>query len=100
MQVKSKVMVLNGDEGLECEFHVDGIHLKHVSEFKYLKYILDESGTDRAECSRKVVSGWRVTDAIRSFVNARDLQLQSAIVLHEILLVPILIYGSETILWK
>ena len=22
---KSKVMVLNGKEGLECEFHVDGI---------------------------------------------------------------------------
>ena len=33
---KSKVMVLNGEEGLECEVHVDGIHLEHVSEFKYL----------------------------------------------------------------
>ena len=25
--VKSKVMVLNGEERLECEVHVDGIHL-------------------------------------------------------------------------
>ena len=33
---KSKVMVLNGEEGLECEVHVDGIRLEHVSEFKYL----------------------------------------------------------------
>ena len=32
----SKMMVLNGKEGLECEVHVDGIHLKHVTEFKYL----------------------------------------------------------------
>ena len=33
---KSKVMVMNGEEGLECEFHVERIHLEHVSEFKYL----------------------------------------------------------------
>ena len=33
---KSKVMVLNGEEGLECEVHIDGIRLEHVSEFKYL----------------------------------------------------------------
>ena len=45
---KSKVMVLNGEEGLECEVHVDGIHLEHVSELKYLGCVLDESGTDGA----------------------------------------------------
>ena len=33
---KSNVMILNGEEGLECEVHVDGIRLVHVSEFKYL----------------------------------------------------------------
>ena len=34
MQVRA--MVLNGEEGLECEVHVDGIHLEHFLEFKYL----------------------------------------------------------------
>ena len=53
---KSKGMVLNGEEGLEYEFHVDGIRLEHVSEFKYLGCVLDESGTDEAERTRKVVS--------------------------------------------
>ena len=38
---KSKVMVRNGEEGLECEVHVDGIRLEHVSEFKYLECVLD-----------------------------------------------------------
>ena len=28
---KNKVMVLNGEEGLECENNVDGIRLEHVS---------------------------------------------------------------------
>ena len=33
---KSKVMVLNRKEGLECEIRVDGMQLEHMSEFKYL----------------------------------------------------------------
>ena len=43
---KSKLMVLNEEEGLECEVHVAGNRLEHISEFKYLGYVLDESGTD------------------------------------------------------
>ena len=43
---KSKVMVLLGGEGgLECEVCGDGMRLEHVSEFKYLECILNESGT-------------------------------------------------------
>ena len=59
---KSKVMVLNGEERLECKVHIDRIHLEHVSEFKYLGYVLDKSGIDGSECSRMVVSegGWQM----------------------------------------
>ena len=41
----------------------------------------------------------RVAGAIRSLVNARDLQLECARVLHETLLVPFLVYSNETMLW-
>ena len=43
-----------------CEVHVDGIRLD------------DESGTDGAECSRKVAG------AVKSLINANDLQLECA----------------------
>ena len=43
-------------------------------------------------------SGRKVAGAIRSLINARDLQLQCVRVLHEGLLVPILLYGSETLM--
>ena len=46
------------------------------------------------------MSGKRVAGAIRSLVNAWDLQLESTRVLHETLLVPIFMYGSKTMLWK
>ena len=42
------------EEGLECEVNIEGIHLEHVSEFKYLRFVLDESDTDGTECSRRV----------------------------------------------
>ena len=53
-----------------------------------------------AECSRKVASGRRVVGAIRSLINARDLQFECARLLHETLFVPVLMNGSETMLWK
>ena len=97
---KRKVVVLNGEEGLVYEVCVDGERLEHVSEFKYFGRVLDESGTDEAECRRKVASGRRVADTIRSLVKARGLQLKCERVLHETLFVLVLMYSSETMLWK
>ena len=62
---KTKVMVMNGEEGLE-------------GEFKYLGCVLNKASTDWAECSRKVVSERRVAGAIMSIVNVRGLQLECA----------------------
>ena len=42
-----------------------------MSELKYLRYVLDESGADDAEFCKKVPSGAKVTCAIRCMVNAR-----------------------------
>ena len=58
--------------------------------------VLDESGTDEEECSRKVASGRRVVGAIRFLVNVRS--LQCATVLHESLLMPILTCGGEAMI--
>ena len=41
-----------------------------------------------------------VAGAIRPLVNARDFQIECARVLHETLLVLVLIYDSEVMLWK
>ena len=87
---KSKLMVLGGEEGLEYEIHVDGVPLEQVSEFKYMGCVLDESGTNDAECCRKVAVGRKVAGAIRFLVNATVLQLEYARVLNEGLLVPAL----------
>ena len=60
-----------------------------------LQCVLDESGTDEAECS-----GRRVTCSIRSLSKARSLRLECSMVSHESLLVPVLAYDSETMMWR
>ena len=60
---------------------------------------MDESGTDAAECHRMVSNGRKVAGAIRFLVNARCLQLEYVIVLHEAFLMSILLYGNETMIW-
>ena len=80
---KSKVIVMNREEGLGCEVHIYGVCLEHVSEFIYLGCVFDEADTDGAKCSRKVASGRRVTGGIRSLFNARDLQTEWDRVFHE-----------------
>ena len=61
---------------------------------------MDESGADEGVCSRKVASGRRVAGTISYLVNARILQLECARFLHESLLVPVLTYGIETMIWR
>ena len=97
---KSIVMEVDGKEGLECYTCVDGIRLEQVSEFKYFGCTLNESGAEVSECCRKIVSVWKIAGAIRSLVNAMGLQLQCERVLHETFLVPILLYNSETMIWR
>ena len=45
-------MVLGREEGLECEVHIDRIHLEHVLESKYFRCAFEKSGIDTTECSR------------------------------------------------
>ena len=71
-----------------------------MSGFKYLGFALDESGTDGAEYGRNMASGRIIARAIKSLVNASDLQLECPRVFHEKLLVAVLMYGSETMLGK
>ena len=50
------------------------------------------------QCRRKVASARRVVGAIRFLVNARYLQFECSRVLHVTMLVPVLMYVSETML--
>ena len=62
---------LEGEEGLKYEIPQDATGLEQTQAFKYLGSVLDESSADVTEWRRKVA-----------------------------LLVPVLLYGSETTIWR
>ena len=47
-----------------------------------------------------VKNGRKLAGAIRSLISGRGLQLECARVLDEALLMPVLMYGSKTMIWK
>ena len=51
---KRKVIVLGGEERSVCEVIVDGKQFEHVSEFKYLGFVLDELVTVEQNVVRKL----------------------------------------------
>ena len=53
---KSKVMVLNGEEGLECEVHVDKIRL----EWSLILNIWVVVWTNQAQMGQNAIGWWRV----------------------------------------
>ena len=87
---KSTMMVLNGEEGMECEVCMDGMQLEHVSEFKIFRVLW----------MNLVQMRQNVAGAIKSLVNARGLNFECARILHETLLIHVLIDGSDTMIWK
>ena len=46
------------------------------------------------------MSGRREAGAIRSMVLTRNLQFECARVLHKSVLVPVLMFGSDTMIWR
>ena len=48
--------------------------------------------TNKVQMRQNVANWRRVAGAIRSIVNAMDLQLECARVLHETLIIPVLVY--------
>ena len=71
----------------------------YVSSMSWNSNIWDVFWTKQAQIGQnigEVASGRRVASAIRSHVNARDLRIHCARVLHETLFVPVLMYGWMT----
>ena len=73
---KYKVMVLNIEQGLECEVWT-GCNLRMCPNLNTLGMFWMNQ-VRMKQCCRKVASRKRIAGVIRSLVNARGLQLDSA----------------------
>ena len=79
---KRRGMIVNGDKSkgvvvwgvykrLVCEFSVYGRQLGQISEFMYLTFVLDDSGTDGTERSKEMACGRKAVDGNRSHIKTQ-----------------------------
>ena len=47
--------MLEEEKGSICEVSVDGKEFEHLSDFKHLGFVLNESSTDGMKCCKKIV---------------------------------------------
>ena len=85
---KSKVMVLGREEG------VDKMRLEDVSDSNTWD-VFWMNRVQMRQCRRRGIAG-----TIAPSVNARGLHTECTRVLYESLLIPVLMYGSEAMIWK
>ena len=67
---------------MECEILVNEMQLEHMSQFKYLGCVLDESVMDVAEFYMNVASGRKSEFFIRSWVNVRGSIVLGSCMIH------------------
>ena len=92
-----RVVLLGGGGVSVCAIYMGESPLEDVSD---LVFVLDESFTYGLECCRNVGDGRKVVSSVKSFVNAKALQNEFGRVLLEGLVVSVLMYGREAIVWK
>ncbi|CAG4947225.1 unnamed protein product [Parnassius apollo] len=98
---KTKVMVFEREENKTvCEIRIEGELIEQVDEFVYLGCIFSRDGRYDKDIERRVNAGNRVNGALHSIVKNQNVSKKARMVIHNTVLVPTLMYGSESWVWQ
>ena len=98
---KTKVMVFERDEYVtDCNIVIDGEKVEEVKEFVYLGSKFTKDGTCESDIERRVNAGNMVNGALHTFMNSQKVSQKARLAVHRGVLVPTLIYGSESWVWQ
>ncbi|CAG9109123.1 unnamed protein product [Plutella xylostella] len=98
---KTKVMVFEREESrTTCELKIDGVNVEQVDEFVYLGSLFSRVGRCDKDIERRVNAGNRVNGALHSIVASQAVSKQARLAVHNAMLVPTLMYGSESWVWQ
>ena len=93
---KSKVMrCTRNEDGARLNVMLNGEALEEVDQFKYLGSVIAANGGVEADVHHRVNEGCKVLGALKGVMN-RGLGMNVKKVLYEKLVVPTVIYGSES----
>ena len=94
---KSKVMrCTRNEDGAKLNAMLNGDVLEEVNQFKYLGSVIAANGGVEADVCHRVNEGCKVLGALKGVMKNRGLGINVKIVLYEKVVVPTVMYGSES----
>lgn len=98
---KTKVMVFERDEEMtDCTVMLGGEKVEQVREFVYLGSLFTRDGKSEEDIERRVKKGNSVSGAIHSVMSSQTVSAKARMAIHNGVLVPTLMYGSESWVWQ
>ena len=94
---KSKVMkCTRNEDGARLNVMFNGEALEDVDQFKCLGPVIAANGEAEADVRHRVNEGCKVLGAFKGVMKSRGLEMNVRKVLYEKVVVPTVIYGSES----
>ena len=94
---KSKVMrCTRNEDGARLNVMLNGEALEEVDQFKYLGSVIAANGGVEADVRHRVNEGCKVLGALKRVMKNRGLGMNVKKVLYEKVVVPTVMYGSES----
>ncbi|KAI5639199.1 reverse transcriptase (RNA-dependent DNA polymerase) domain-containing protein [Phthorimaea operculella] len=98
---KTKAMVFEKEEGMtECNIMIEEERVEQVKEFVYLGSKFTSDGKCESDIERRVNAGNMVNGALHAFMNSQKVSNKARLAVHRGVLVPTLMYGSESWVWQ
>ncbi|XP_063364410.1 uncharacterized protein LOC134653055 isoform X2 [Cydia amplana] len=98
---KTKVMVFEKEENMtNCEILIGQERVQQVKEFVYLGTLFTRDGKHDKDIERRVNAGNRVNGALNAFMSSQKVSQKARLAVHRGVLVPTLMYGSESWVWQ
>ena len=94
---KTKVLIFETDkERTECKIRVNGKILEPVNEVVYLRSMFSRDGRYEMDVEWRIAAGNKVKGAVAALMRRRNVSTAARLAVHNAVLVPTLLYGSET----
>ncbi|KAI5644163.1 reverse transcriptase (RNA-dependent DNA polymerase) domain-containing protein [Phthorimaea operculella] len=98
---KTKAMVLEKEDSTtECNIMIEEERVEQVKEFVYLGSKFTSDGKCESDIERRVNAGNMVNGALHAFMNSQKVSNKARLAVHRGVLVPTLMYGSESWVWQ
>ncbi|KAI5640813.1 reverse transcriptase (RNA-dependent DNA polymerase) domain-containing protein [Phthorimaea operculella] len=98
---KTKTMVLEKEDSTtECNIMIEEERVEQVKEFVYLGSKFTSDGKCESDIERRVNAGNMVNGALHAFMNSQKVSNKARLAVHRGVLVPTLMYGSESWVWQ